>query len=102
MLARTLPWSALAISDLIQPRCLLTRRALPSSRMVIFSSSSAARSLARLREPFGRPLGLPEWPFLKRVDSGGLAYPILSAILLRLGIGTATARRAWRRGFVRF
>jgi hypothetical protein len=54
-------------------RCLLTRRERPSSRSVICSLSSAARSVERLRLPLGRPFGFPDFPFLNWVCLGGLA-----------------------------
>src|SRR5262249_44475203 len=60
--ALTSPCSDFATSDLINARCLLTLRVRPSSRIVICSPSSAARSVARLRLPLGRPLGLPDRP----------------------------------------
>jgi hypothetical protein len=59
--ARVSPFKAL---DLINARCLLMVRERPCSRIVIFSLSSAARSVARLRAPFGRPRGLPLLPLL--------------------------------------
>jgi hypothetical protein len=49
---------------------LVTCRRLPFSVTVTFSLSAAANSAARFFA--GRPRGLPDWPFLKRVWMGGL------------------------------
>jgi len=50
-------------------RLVICRR-LPFSVTVTFSLSAAANNAGRF---FGvRPRGLPDWPFLKRVCSGGL------------------------------
>src|SRR4029079_16570996 len=69
--ARTSPCMPLAKSDLINARCLLIRRVRPSSRTVISSLSSAARSLTRFKLPFGRPLGFPDLPGLNWLAFGG-------------------------------
>src|SRR6516164_4555464 len=95
-LARTSPCNAFAISDLIKARCLLTRRDLPSSRTVICSFSSAARSVASFRLPLGRPFGLPDFPRLNWPDFGGLPYPTLYSLIagsLSAGIGSDAAKR---------
>src|SRR5260370_15231252 len=47
----------------------------PPSCTITGSSSASLRSLWRDFEPFGRPLGLPERPGLKRVFNGGRRYP---------------------------
>src|SRR5215475_1301765 len=56
-------------------------------------SNALRRTVARLREPLGRPLGFPQCPLGKRVDWGGLEYPTWSLISLcyftfgEIGIG---------------
>src|SRR5262249_40184345 len=72
---------ALAISDLINARCLLTLRGRPSSRTVTCSPSSAARSVARLRLPRGRPRKFPDSPFLNWLAFGGRPYPTLYPLM---------------------
>jgi len=46
-------------------------RRLPFSVTVTFSESAAAITALMPREPFGRPEGLPERPFLNCVSMGG-------------------------------
>src|SRR5215469_4897972 len=96
-LARTSPCSAFAMSDLIRARCLLTRRALPSSRTVICSFNSAARSVASFRLPLGRPFGLPDLPRLNWPDFGGLPYPILYSLIVGLPSAEILANE-WAKG----
>ena len=70
-------------------RCLETLRQCSPSRIAIFSESSRVRSVSRLSAPFGRPLGLPDWPGLNFECCGGRLYPTReapsSAICLLLG-----------------
>jgi len=50
---------------------LVMVRRLPFSVTVTFSESAAAITALMPREPFGRPEGLPERPFLNCVSMGG-------------------------------
>src|SRR5262249_10210837 len=95
-LARTSPCKAFAISDLIKARCLLTRRALPSSRTVICSLNSAARSVASFKLPLRRPFGLPDFPRLNWPDFGGLPYPILYSLIVGLP-SAASCSNEWEK-----
>src|SRR6516165_11859401 len=98
-LARTSPCSAFAMSDLISARCLLTRRALPSSRTVICSFNSAARSVASFWLPLGRPFGLPDFPRLNWPDFGGLPYPTLYSLIAgSRSVGVEPNAVKWGRG----
>jgi hypothetical protein len=70
-IARTSPFLAFCVSDLIKARCLLTVRECPCSRTVTFSPSSALRSVARFRLPRERPCGQLPGRYLVTGDAVG-------------------------------
>jgi len=61
------------LASCLTPSCrFVILRLLPFSVMTTGSFSASSSRVERFFEPLGRPRGLPEWPFLKRVCSGGL------------------------------
>jgi len=53
----------------------VTWRDVPPSRIDTLEKSVSSIIVLRFLEPLGRPLGLPDFPFLNWCDAGGLAYP---------------------------
>src|SRR6516162_1791578 len=64
---------------------LLPYRSLPFSRIATRFFRMFSRSVLRLCAPFGRPLGLPEQPGLKRPWFGGRPQPPLAPSLVLIG-----------------
>ena len=68
--ARASPDAARFMSCLIAASSLVMRFRRPFSVTSTFSLSAAATIVLKLRAPFGRPLGLPDWPGRKGIPRG--------------------------------
>src|SRR5262249_56608418 len=74
-IALSSPETALFTICLARASSLVILRRLPFSVATMRESSSAWIAVAKFLDPFGRPLGLPDWPGLNRLAPGGLLYP---------------------------